>query len=103
MKCSVGHFEYNGECNPCPRGSYQDLPGETSCEKCPEQLTTAGLASVSIDDCSGKYLYKCRSCSLWNILVLFLYNNMAILVPITMPYKNKSNNDYIIVNESNIT
>ena len=52
-ECAPGHFSYDGHepCRPCPRGYYQDQPGQTDCTACSGQ-TTAQDGSTSTDNCT---------------------------------------------------
>jgi hypothetical protein len=40
-------------CNICPRGSYQRLPGQTSCIKCPHGFITADKGARDHSQCKG--------------------------------------------------
>jgi len=41
-------------CTLCPRGQYQSLPLQPSCNPCPAGLTTLNTGSVNIDYCIGE-------------------------------------------------
>ncbi|KAL4218702.1 positive regulation of smoothened signaling pathway [Mactra antiquata] len=43
IPCGIGTYAYNDYCEVCPKGTYQDLEGQTSCKQCPENWSTAGL------------------------------------------------------------
>ncbi|KAL4218701.1 hypothetical protein ACF0H5_021289 [Mactra antiquata] len=43
IPCGIGTYAYNDYCELCPVGTYQDLEGQTSCKRCPENWSTAGL------------------------------------------------------------
>jgi hypothetical protein len=48
--CSVGEFKRasTATCEPCPRGTYQDLEGSTSCKPCPAGSTCYPGASYFV-------------------------------------------------------
>jgi hypothetical protein len=57
--CPIGQFfDYStNQCEACPAGSYQDIPGETSCMNCPKgQISAAGSDEPA--DCQGNILFK---------------------------------------------
>ncbi|KAJ8249719.1 hypothetical protein COCON_G00229350 [Conger conger] len=54
--CSVGSF-YSGEqeqCVLCPTGSYQDTPGQLTCEPCPSTDIQGIAGAKNVSECGGQ-------------------------------------------------
>ncbi|XP_070548675.1 sushi, von Willebrand factor type A, EGF and pentraxin domain-containing protein 1-like [Ptychodera flava] len=51
VKCAIGTYYYQGQCQPCPRGHYQAKEGQLVCIPCPDELTTEGGGATNIDEC----------------------------------------------------
>lgn len=49
--CPPGSYFQNGECTPCPHGSYQSQTGSPSCIKCPLGKTTVSTGAFTADHC----------------------------------------------------
>lgn len=58
VPCTTGTWFNGHKCELCPTGTYQDMPGESECKKCPSKMTTYKSGSTVIEDCVGK---KCDS------------------------------------------
>lgn len=58
------HLGIEGECEPCPRGTYRTQGIEPACQQCPAGRTTKQSGASSIEECSlpicvpGKNQYK---------------------------------------------
>ena len=46
-------YQLGNFCEMCPRNTYQDEVGQSSCKKCPGELFTDGLMSRNISACKG--------------------------------------------------
>lgn len=57
VNCPVGTFSQSGYCMPCLIGFYQDETGHSSCQPCPDGLSTKFKGSRNITDCSGLLPY----------------------------------------------
>jgi len=57
LPCSAGTYlgGENGNCVPCPVGSFQSLDGQTRCEPCGRSKTTTNPGSDSPEECVCKY------------------------------------------------
>ena len=59
VECTAGTFfigsvnKFDGKCEQCAVGRFQNLTGMTSCRKCPEDHTTAGPGAKELGDCFG--------------------------------------------------
>ncbi|ULT97657.1 hypothetical protein L3Y34_005467 [Caenorhabditis briggsae] len=51
MACPSGSVNINNTCILCPRGSYQDDSGQTSCKPCPDGTYTLDEGSQSVASC----------------------------------------------------
>ena len=56
LTCGAGSFlnETAGDCEPCPKGTYQPLDNQTSCTRCNEFTTTVGTGAVDETECSER-------------------------------------------------
>ena len=45
--CPIGYTGPDGVCEPCPAGTYKDLPGNATCDSCPAGLSTIPGANSS--------------------------------------------------------
>lgn len=45
----------NTGCTPCPTGTYQDLPYQTTCKQCPEYSFSRREGAFSITQCESTY------------------------------------------------
>ncbi|XP_045468348.1 sushi, von Willebrand factor type A, EGF and pentraxin domain-containing protein 1 isoform X2 [Harmonia axyridis] len=52
-KCAPGSYSQTGlaPCSPCPKDFYQALSGQTTCNECPTNMKTEGVASTGRDQC----------------------------------------------------
>ncbi|KAM3726913.1 Neurogenic locus Notch protein [Dirofilaria immitis] len=52
--CSAGHYYsiQEGSCVKCPKGMYQDRPGQLRCNACPESRSTLERGSVNVSNCT---------------------------------------------------
>ena len=55
--CDPGHSYSNSSCEPCGRGYYQSLPGQTYCNPCDLGRVTRLENSTSCYDCIGEDLF----------------------------------------------
>ena len=55
VKCNAGYYLYDGECEPCEVGFYQDQGGALTCVPCDPGQTTRGEGSASEQDCFSEY------------------------------------------------
>lgn len=46
------HLGIEGECEPCPRGTYRTQGVEPACQQCPAGRTTKQSGASSIEECS---------------------------------------------------
>lgn len=46
------HLGVEGECEPCPRGTYRTQGVEPACQQCPAGRTTKQSGASSIEECS---------------------------------------------------
>jgi hypothetical protein len=57
--CSAGTYLDQGKCKICPGGTYNEVPGASSCMKCPKGTASKSSGSVSLMQCmpcpSGTY------------------------------------------------
>lgn len=52
-ECADGmHLGVEGECEPCPRGTYRTQGVEPACQQCPAGRTTKQSGASSIEECS---------------------------------------------------
>ncbi|XP_070569244.1 uncharacterized protein [Ptychodera flava] len=53
VNCGLGEFHNTttDQCVKCPKGSYQDKERQLSCQMCPNDTTTQGMGSTSIEKC----------------------------------------------------
>lgn len=52
-ECADGmHLGVDGECEPCPRGTYRTQGVEPACQQCPAGRTTKQSGASSVEDCS---------------------------------------------------
>jgi hypothetical protein len=58
--CAVGTFliASSKQCEPCPKGQYQDSPQEASCKACPTDTSTNSTGSTSESECVNACLEK---------------------------------------------
>ena len=56
-----GHYiqELLPQCTECPRGTYQDQQGRTSCVQCPTNFSTVHSGATMKADCIGKLQIAC--------------------------------------------
>lgn len=72
--CPAGTKEVNGSCVDCPVGTYNSIPGNTTCGSCPGGYTTSGTGATSESACYKIGTYYClpyyntstRDCATWN-------------------------------------
>ncbi|XP_055899000.1 sushi, von Willebrand factor type A, EGF and pentraxin domain-containing protein 1-like isoform X2 [Biomphalaria glabrata] len=68
--CHAGQEYVNGSCHYCKVGFYKEAEGNEDCTKCPDNITTLGLASTSRTFCliplcrKGYFLNDQQTCSL---------------------------------------
>lgn len=41
-----------GQCDPCPRGTYRSQGVEAACQSCPAGRTTARTGAATVEECS---------------------------------------------------
>ncbi|KAK2154643.1 hypothetical protein NP493_2141g00009 [Ridgeia piscesae] len=58
VNCPAGSYYKRMKCVPCAKGHYQDREGQTECELCPADKTTAVPGAVSMDDCQDDHWGK---------------------------------------------
>ena len=56
-----GHYihELLPQCTECPRGTYQEQQGQTSCVRCPVNFSTVDSGSTMKSDCIGNLHIAC--------------------------------------------
>ena len=60
VPCPAGKFSTDGLgplCRVCPKNSYQNQTGETSCKNCEHGTKTLQLAATSAEACGGNVTY----------------------------------------------
>lgn len=52
-ECSSGmQIGLEGQCEPCPRGTYRTQGVEAACQNCPNGRTTPKVGSATVEECS---------------------------------------------------
>ena len=53
VSCSAGMYYHNDSCQLCPKGSYQDKEGQTSCNPCKDSNGHV-TGATSLRECTGQ-------------------------------------------------
>lgn len=52
-ECGSGmQLALEGQCEPCPRGTYRTQGVEAACQPCPTGRTTPKLGAATVEECS---------------------------------------------------
>lgn len=54
-ECPAGSCSDGVKVSLCPKVQYQDEVGQSTCRQCPNSKTTAGIGSIHITECIGKF------------------------------------------------
>lgn len=70
VSCEKGWFldKSDSQCKKCPKGEFQDQPGQDQCKQCPESKTTASVGQLNESACmatcsKGQYYNGNKTCN----------------------------------------
>ncbi|XP_041369905.1 sushi, von Willebrand factor type A, EGF and pentraxin domain-containing protein 1-like [Gigantopelta aegis] len=82
VPCGHGSFLSSDLCMLCGYGTYQDKPGQTACDQCPDGWTTDGVGSRDVSDCSVEQLSTKHAVAISLSVIVVLGTVIVIIIVI---------------------